>query len=95
MTEATIKAIETLAKADPESNGNAEQIRAILAVCRRPNAKRKLIMAKEAMEILSCSRPTLRRMTRAGILHEVKPTPRKTRFFLDEVENALYNGAEA
>ena len=85
MTETTISAIETMAKADPEST--PEQVRAIVRACKMQGVgKCKMILAKEAMQILDISRPTLRRLTRSGKLHEVKATPRKTRFFLDEVE---------
>ncbi|MBQ7695926.1 MAG: helix-turn-helix domain-containing protein [Lentisphaeria bacterium] len=85
MKEATITAIEMLAKSDPEAT--PELVRAIVRTCKTPTlGKRQMIPAKEAMAILGISRPTLRGLAKSGKLHQVKATPRKTRFFLDEVE---------
>lgn len=88
MKQETINAIELMAKTDPDAT--PEVIRAIVRACRKPTEKRQLILAREAMSILEITRPTLRKLTRTGKLHEVKPTPRKTRFFLDEVESLAY-----
>lgn len=85
MKEATITAIEMLAKSDPEAT--PELVRAIVRTCKTPTlCKRQMIPAKEAMAILGISRPTLRGLAKSGKLHQVQATPRKTRFFLDEVE---------
>lgn len=89
MTESTMAAIETLAKADPESN--PQIVLALRKACNPSLKTGKMINARQAMEILSITRPTLRKLARSGKLHEIKPTPRKTRFFLDEV-NALAFG---
>jgi len=85
MKEATITAIEMLAKSDPEAT--PELVRAIVRTCKTPTlGRRQMIPAKEAMAILGISRPTLRGLAKSGKLHQVQATPRKTRFFLDEVE---------
>lgn len=89
MKEATINAIEAIAKSDPSVTPAI--IRALKKACTPQEIKPgNLINARRAMEILDITRPTLRRLTRSGKLHEVKPTPRKTRFFLDEVEALAY-----
>ena len=85
MKETTIAAIEMLAKSDPEAT--PDLVRAIIRTCKTPTlGKRQMIPAKEAMAILGISRPTLRGLAKSGKLHQVQATPRKTRFFLDEVE---------
>ncbi len=92
MKDSTVNAIETMARLDPETT--PEAVRAIVRACRVQATRRPLILAREAMVILGVSRPTLRGLTRSGKLTEIKPTPRKTRFYLDEVE-ALAYGMEA
>ena len=85
MKEATINAIEMLVKADPEAT--PEIVRAIIRACKSPaTGRRQMILAKDAMAILGISRPTLRGLVQRGRLHEVRATPRKTRFYLDEIE---------
>ncbi len=85
MKEATIAAIELLVKADPEAT--PEVMRAIIRACKTPaTGRRQMVLAKDAMAILGITRPTLRGLARSGKLHEVRATPRKTRFYLDEVE---------
>ena len=86
MKDATINAIELLVKADPEAT--PEIVRTIIRACKCPatTGRRQMVLAKDAMAILGISRPTLRGLARSGKLHEVRATPRKTRFFLDEVE---------
>lgn len=92
MQDSTIATIEAVAKSDPAVT--PEVIRALKKACKMPQKIGKMINARQAMEILEITRPTLRKLTRSGKLHEVKPTPRKTRFYLDEVE-ALAYGIEA
>lgn len=92
MLDATVATIKTIAENDPEST--PEQIKSILGACKAPIARRKLITAGRAMEILEISRPTLREYARAGKLSEVRMSPRKVRFDLAEIERLAYNGAE-
>lgn len=89
MNENTITAIETMAKADPGCTPAV--LLAIKKACeqQRPSPG-KLVNAREAMKILGVSRPTLRKLTRTGKIQEIRPTPRKTRFYLDEVEKLAY-----
>ena len=89
MRQSTIDTIEAVVKSDAETSQDAarEIMRAILRACRAPiAAQRKKIPAQRAMEILDVSRPTLTEYVKRGKLHCVKTSPRKTRFFLDEVE---------
>ena len=93
MKEAIITAIEMLAKSDPEAT--PEIVRAIIRACKSPaTGRRQLIVARDAMAILGVSRPTLRGLAQSGKLHQVKATPRKTRFFLDEVEALATNNCD-
>ena len=84
MKESTINAIATLLTADGEVTPELRQT--ILRACRGTASGRRMILAKEAMAILGISRPTLRGLVQRGRLHQVKATPRKTRFDLAEVE---------
>lgn len=93
MNQHTVDTIQAILKADPESN--TEQIKAILSACKSPTARRKMILAKEAMTILQVSRPTLRKLAKDGYLHPVSSSQRKMRFALAEVENLTYNGMNA
>ena len=88
MKSSTIDAITTLAKADPETTPAI--VNAIIRACKSPTTeRRRMITAREAMEILGISRPTLRGLAQSGKLQQVRPTPRKTRFFLDEIEQLM------
>ena len=88
MQDSTLEVITKVAKADPEVTPAI--VSAIIRACKSPGAaRRRMVNAREAMEILGISRPTLRGLTRSGKLHEVKVTPRKTRFFLDEIEELM------
>ncbi len=51
--------------------------------------------AKEAMKLLGVSRPTLRAYVRQGNLTQVNVSPRKIRFYQDEVEQLADYGAAA
>lgn len=90
MKQSTIETIETIIKADAEVT--PEQIRNVLTACKSPTIRRKMIHAKSAMEILDVSRPTLRKLVREKKLQAINLTPRKTRFYLDEVERLKYVG---
>ncbi|MEA4862238.1 MAG: helix-turn-helix domain-containing protein [Victivallaceae bacterium] len=93
MQNATIATVELMLKADPDVTD--DQARAIIGACRAPTIRRKLINARVACEILGVSRPTLARLASSGKLTVVRPTPRKTRFDLAEVERLAYAPAEA
>ncbi|MGE4300945.1 MAG: helix-turn-helix transcriptional regulator [Victivallaceae bacterium] len=92
MKESTLETIRMVAKNDPEITEG--QLTAIIRACKTATA-RKLINAKEAMRRLEISRPTLRQYVRLGKLHEIKPSPRKTRFDIAEVERLFFHGSEA
>lgn len=92
MRQSTIDTITAIVKADPEAT--PEHLKNILAACKAPITSRRMILAKKAMEILEVSRPTLRRWAEAGKLTEIKPSPRKTRYYLDEIERLKYNGVQ-
>ena len=88
MKSTTLEVITSIAKADPEVTPAI--LSAIIRACKSPTTeRRRMVNAREAMEILGISRPTLRGLTESGKLHQVKPTPRKTRFFLDEIEELM------
>lgn len=70
MNEATVTAIETMAKADPAAT--PEIIRALKKACTSQPKPAQVVNARRAMEILEITRPTLRRLARAGKLHETK-----------------------
>lgn len=89
MQESTINAIKTLAGADPEAS--PEQVRVLLAACKNPTARRKTIRTREALAILGISGPTLRNLIRSGKLTRIQPTPRTSRFYLDEVEALAFS----
>ena len=96
MKSTTLDVITNIAKSDPEVTPAI--LNAIIRACKSPGTARpRMVNAREAMGILGISRPTLRGLTRSGKLHEVKVTPRKTRFFLDEIEALMQTatGAEA
>lgn len=88
--EATIETVRTIIDAEPAFT--AEQRKAAVAALKRPDAKRRLINSREARELLAISRPTLGAHVKAGRLHPVNYTPKRRRFFLDEVETLRYYG---
>ena len=91
MNQSTINAIESLLKAD--ASVTEEQTANILRCCKQSKTRRHLINAREAMTILSCSRPTLRFLVKQGRLQQINYSSRKARFDFDEVQNFANNGA--
>lgn len=78
MKDKTLDVLTTILKAD--ETVTPEEIAAILSACRSPQKKRKLLTAKQAMEILDVSRPTLRNYAKSGLVEQVNISSRKVRF---------------
>ena len=92
MKENTIELIRTLLNSD--ETVTKELADSILRICHKPVAKRSLISAKKAMEILHISRPTLRAYVKSGALTQINYSTRKVRFDEDEVRSFSYGGAD-
>ena len=93
MTQTTINAIQALLKSD--NTVTDEQAQKILNCCKMPTVRRRLINAREAQKMLSCSRPTLRFLVKQGRLHQINFSSRRVRFDFDEVQRFANNGASA
>lgn len=91
MTATTINAIQTLLKAD--ASVSEEQAANILSYCKQANVRRRLINAREVMELLCISRPTLRFYVRKGYLQQINFSSRKARFDADDVQRFANNGS--
>ena len=83
-------AIRTLLTADRTVTD--AQVESVLRACRTTTPKRKLITAKQAMEILDVSRPTLRSYAQSGLLHQINFSSRKARFDEQEVLELAWRG---
>jgi len=93
MKPETIESIKMLAAADPESS--PETVAKIVADCKNTHPKRRATLtARQVCDALQISRPTLHRLCKTKRLSEVKITPRKYRYFADEVD-AIASTAEA
>ena len=93
MTQTTISAIQALLKSD--NTVTEEQAQNILNFCKKPTVRRRLITAREAQKMLSCSRPTLRFLVKQGRLQQINFSSRRVRFDFDEVQRFANNGATA
>ena len=91
MNQTTINAIQALLKSD--NTVTDEQAQNILNCCKKPMVRRRLITAREAREILSCSRPTLRALVKHGVLQQINFSSRRVRFDFDAVQSFANNGA--
>ena len=91
MTQTTINAIQALLKSD--NTVTEEQAQQILNFCKKPTVRRRLITAREAQKMLSCSRPTLRFLVKQGRLQQINFSCRRVRFDFDEVQRFANNGA--
>lgn len=91
MTQSTIDAINALLRAD--TTVTEEQAKSILRCCKQTTPRRRLINARDAMEILSVSRPTLRACVKRGYLQQFNFSSRKARFDYAEVQRLANNGA--
>ena len=90
MTQTTINAIQALLKSD--NTVTEEQAQQILNFCKKPTVRRRLITAREAQKMLSCSRPTLRFLVKQGRLQQINFSSRRVRFDFDEVQRFANNG---
>ena len=91
MQETTLTLIQKILEGD--NSVCDQQMNLILRACKTAMPKRRVIQAKEAMQILNCSRPTLRRFVHQKILTQINISSRKIRFDLDEVERLATEGA--
>ena len=85
--------IRTILSGDETVTG--EHADRILRSCKQPMARRHLINAKRAMEILGISRPTLRAYVKSGRLPQIKLSQRKIRFDENEVLHFANTGMSA
>jgi len=90
MKNSTLELIRTVLTND--ETVTPEHADSILRVCRQPVVRRKLIGAREAMEILNISRPTLRAYVKGGSLTQINFSSRKVRFDEAEVRRLAYGG---
>ena len=93
MKPTTVDLIRTVLSGDETVNEDHAYI--ILRSCKQPTARRNLINAKRAMEILGISRPTLRAYVACGYLTQINLSPRKVRFDEDEVLHFANTGMSA
>lgn len=93
MKPETYSAIEMLLAAD--TSVDETRRKDVLAVCRRRQKRhRKLITVRRAAELLDCHPRTVERYAAKGLLTQVRFSPRKIRYDLDEVEAFARNGME-
>ena len=72
-----------------------DQRKRILNACKNvpeKPIKRKLITARQAAEIMDCHVRTLHRYIQKGCITVVRFSPRKHRYYLDEIETFAQNG---
>jgi excisionase family DNA binding protein len=68
----------------------------VLAACSRVQRQhRKLVAVGKAAELLGCHPKTVERYARKGLLGQVRFSPRKIRYDLDEVEAFARDGMDA
>lgn len=92
MKETTIALLKTVLSGDDTIT--PEHMDAILKACQKPAPRRKLISARQAMEILDISRPTLREYVKRGALSQINLSLRKVRFDAEEVNRLAYLGTQ-
>ncbi len=66
-----------------------------MALLRPAPVKKKVLNARQAMEILDVSRNSLRAYVKAGKLDEIRLSPRKIRFSEEQVCRLAYEGCQA
>lgn len=94
MKPETLTAIMMLLKAD--CSIDPDRSREIVAACRRDQRKhRTLITVGKAAELLACHPKTVERYARKGLLRQVRFSPRKVRYDLDEVDAFCSDGIDA
>ena len=65
-----------------------------MVLLRKAPVKKKMLNARQAMEILNVSRNSLRAYVKAGKLDEIRLSPRKIRFIEEQVCRLAYEGCE-
>ena len=93
MKTETLDVIRTILAAD-ETVPN-DKIEIVLRNFRQMKTHRHLIGARQAMEILGVSRPTLRGYVKQGFITQIGFSSRKVRFDEDEIRNFADNGVPA
>ena len=92
MKTETINVVRSILTAD-ETVSN-EKLESVLRNMRQTTAQhRHLIGARQAMEILGVSRPTLRAYVKQGFISQIGFSSRKVRFDEDEIRRFADNGA--
>ena len=93
MKAETLTTVRAILEADTETTN--EQAAAILAACKRKQARRRLGTKRDAAEILGLHPESIKRYARRGLLHPIKITARRIRYDLEECERLANYGAEA
>lgn len=92
MKQETIEVIRSILIAD--GSLAQDKIESVLRNLRQATAPhRHLIGARQAMEILGVSRPTLRAYVKQGFISQIGFSSRKVRFDEDEIRRFASNGA--
>ncbi len=90
MKTETLDVIRTILVAD--ETVPKDKIDIVLRNFRQMKTHRHLIGAKQAMEILGVSRPTLRAYVKQGFISQIGFSSRKVRFDEDEIRSFSDNG---
>ena len=92
MKQETIDVVRSILAAD--ETVSKDKLESVLRNLRQTTAPhRHLIGARQAMEILGVSRPTLRAYVKQGIIEQIAFSSRKIRFDEDEIRRFASNGA--
>ena len=92
MQEKTLDLLSSVLSSDPTVTQEVRED--VLRTAKYSSARRKLINAKRALEILEVSRPTLRSYVKQGKLTQINLSSRKVRFDEQEVLHLSNNGAK-
>ena len=93
MKTETLDVIRTILAAD--ETVPKDRIESVLRNFRQMKTHRHLIGARQAMEILGVSRPTLRGYVKQGFITQIGFSSRKVRFDEDQIRNFADNGVPA
>lgn len=93
MKTETLDVIRTILTAD--ETVPKDKIETALRNFRQMKTHRRLIGARQAMEILGVSRPTLRGYVKQGFVSQIGFSSRKVRFDEDEIRSFADNGVPA
>ena len=85
----TVNLIERILASD--HNITPQEKENIMKACKQ-KVRKTMITAKQAMEQLQVSRPTLRLYVKQGLIHQVNLSSRKVRFDQEEISNLAANG---